>query len=282
MSNSHNQLLYIETVGCQMNVLDSELVVAALREDGFELTESMDDADTVLFNTCSVREHAEHKIYSQLGRLKYSKRKRPDKVIGVFGCMAQKDQELIFQRAPHVDMVVGTGQLAEIPRLVSDARRDRNKALAVSLARTGGSRDEVKSSFESYDPLRDPTMRPSPFQAYVRIMIGCDKFCTYCVVPTTRGPEQSRPPSQIATEVKALAGQGVREVTLLGQTVNSYSHVVDGRSWRLADLLESIHDIEGIERIKFVTNFPRDMDVRLLEAVRDLPKVGRYLHVPAQ
>ncbi|GIS59186.1 MAG: hypothetical protein CM1200mP2_14110 [Planctomycetaceae bacterium] len=204
MSDSHNQLLYIETVGCQMNVLDSELVVAALREDGYELTESMHDADTVLFNTCSVREHAEHKIYSQLGRLKYSKRKRPDQVIGVFGCMAQKDQELIFQRAPHVDMVVGTGQLAEIPRLVSDARLDRNKALAVSLARTGGSRDEVKSSFESYDPLRDPTMRPSPFQAYVRIMIGCDKFCTYCVVPTTRGPEQSRRPSQIATEVKAL------------------------------------------------------------------------------
>ena len=282
MSNSHNQLLYIETVGCQMNVLDSELVVAALRENGYELTESMYDADTVLFNTCSVREHAEHKIYSQLGRLKYSKRKRPDKVIGVFGCMAQKDQELIFQKAPHVDMVVGTGQLAEIPRLVSDARRDRNKALAVSLARTGGSRDEVKSSFESYDPLRDPTMRPSPFQAYVRIMIGCDKFCTYCVVPTTRGPEQSRRPSQIATEVKALAGQGVREVTLLGQTVNSYSHVEDGHNWRLADLLESIHDIEGIERIKFVTNFPRDMDTPLLEAVRDLPKVGRYLHVPAQ
>ena len=282
MSNSHNQLLYIETVGCQMNVLDSELVVAALREGGYELTESMYDADTVLFNTCSVREHAEHKIYSQLGRLKYSKRKRPDKVIGVFGCMAQKDQELIFQRAPHVDMVVGTGQLAEIPRLVSEARRDRNKALAVSLARTGGSRDEVVSSFESYDPLRDPTMRPSPFQAYVRIMIGCDKFCTYCVVPTTRGPEQSRPPSHILTEVGVLAGQGVREVTLLGQTVNSYSHVEDGRTFRLADVLELIHDTEGIERIKFVTNFPRDMDARLLEAVRDLPKVGRYLHVPAQ
>jgi len=282
MTESHNQLLFIETVGCQMNVLDSELVVAALRQDGYQLTDRVQDADTVLFNTCSVREHAEHKIYSQLGRLKYSKRKRPDQVIGVFGCMAQKDQELIFQRAPHVDMVVGTGQLAEIPRLISEARRDRNKALAVSLDRRGGSREEVASSFESYDPLRDPTMRPSPFQAYVRIMIGCDKFCTYCVVPTTRGPEQSRPPSQIAREVRALAGQGVREVTLIGQTVNSYSHVEDGRSWRLADLLGSIHDTGGIERIKFVTNFPRDMDNGLLGAVRDLPKVSRYLHVPAQ
>jgi len=282
MPDSHNQLLFIETVGCQMNVLDSELVVAALREDGYELTDQVQDADTVLFNTCSVRDHAEHKIYSQLGRLKYSKRHRPNQVIGVFGCMAQKDQELIFQRAPHVDMVVGTGQLAEIPRLVSESRRDRKRALAVSLARTGGSRDEVASSFESYDPLRDPTMRPTPFQAFVRIMIGCDKFCTYCVVPTTRGPEQSRPPSQVATEVRTLAGQGVREVTLIGQTVNSYSHVEDGRTWRLADLLELIHDTDGIERIKFVTNFPRDMDNGLLEAVRDLPKVSRYLHVPAQ
>tara|TARA_B100000029_G_scaffold337276_1_gene329440 strand:- start:434 stop:2011 length:1578 start_codon:yes stop_codon:yes gene_type:complete len=282
MSDAHNQLLYIETVGCQMNVLDSELVVAALREQGYELTDRVSEADTVLFNTCSVREHAEHKIYSQLGRMKYSKRKRPAQVIGVFGCMAQKDQELIFQRAPHVDMVVGTGQLAEIPRLIGEARHDRKKALAVSLARSGGSRDEVASSFESYDPLRDPTMRPSPYQAYVRIMIGCDKFCTYCVVPTTRGPEQSRPPSQIATEVRTLAGQGVREINLLGQTVNSYSHAEDGRTWRLADLLESIHDVDGIDRIKFVTNYPRDMDNRLLEAVRDLPKVSRYLHVPAQ
>ncbi len=208
MSNSHNQLLFIETVGCQMNVLDSELVVAALREDGYELTDQLAEADTVLFNTCSVRDHAEHKIYSQLGRMKYSKRKRPNQVIGVFGCMAQKDQELIFQRAPHVDMVVGTGQLAEIPRLVTEARRDRKRALAVSLSRTGGSRDEVASSFESYDPLRDPTMRLNPFQAFVRIMIGCDKFCTYCVVPTTRGPEQSRRPSQVATEVRTLAGRG--------------------------------------------------------------------------
>ena len=282
MTDSHNQLLFIETVGCQMNVLDSELVVAALRDVGYELTDRVGEADTVLFNTCSVREHAEHKIYSQLGRLKYSKRNRPDQVIGVFGCMAQKDQELIFQRAPHVDIVVGTGQLAEIPRLVSEARRDRTRALAVSLDRRGGSRLEVASSFESYDPLRDPTMRPSPYQAFVRIMIGCDKFCPYCVVPTTRGPEQSRPPSQIASEVRMLAGQGVQEVTLIGQTVNSYSHVEDGRTVRLAELLELIHDTEGIKRIKFVTNFPRDMHTPLLEAVNDLPKVSRYLHVPAQ
>lgn len=279
---SHNQKLFIETVGCQMNMLDSELVVAALRQRGYALTDDVNDADTVLFNTCSVREHAEHKIYSALGRLKYSKRRRPNQVIGVLGCMAQKDQKLIFQKAPHVDIVVGTGQLAEIPDMIDAARQDRGQAMAVSLDRRGGSRDEVSGSFQSYDPLRDPEMRPTPWQAFVRIMIGCDKFCTYCVVPATRGPEQSRRPSEILREVQVLAEQGVKEVTLLGQTVNSYRHTENGQLYALSDLLNLIHDTAGIERIKFVTNYPRDMGNDLLEAVRDLPKVARYLHVPAQ
>ncbi len=274
--------LYIETVGCQMNMLDSELVVAALRRHGYELTNDAAQADTILFNTCSVREHAEHKIYSELGRLKSCKRSRPDLVIGVIGCMAQKDQELIFKRAPHVDVVVGTGQLAEIPRLIDEARSGRRRSLAVSLARSEGSRAEVSESFQSYDPLREPAMRPSPFQAFVRIMIGCDKFCTYCVVPITRGPEQSRPPGDIAAEVRVLAEQGVKEVTLLGQTVNSYKYTEDGRIVRLSDLLARIHDTPGVDRIKFVTNFPGHMTDDLLFAVRDLPKVCPYLHVPAQ
>ncbi|MFN8710429.1 MAG: tRNA (N6-isopentenyl adenosine(37)-C2)-methylthiotransferase MiaB [Planctomyces sp.] len=267
-----------------MNMLDSELVVAALRKDGYQLTDNPKKADTILFNTCSVREHAEHKIYSALGRLKYSKRTRPDQVIGVMGCMAQKDQDLIFQRAPHVDLVVGTGQLAEIPRMIRETRdsAERTHRKAVSLGRREGSRDEVSDSFQSYDPLRDPEMRPTPFQAFVRIMIGCDKFCTYCVVPATRGPEQSRPPEHILTEVRTLADQGVKEVTLLGQTVNSYRYTENGRLVRLSDLLYRIHDVSGIERIRFVTNFPKDMSTDLLQAVRDLPKAMKYLHVPAQ
>ncbi|MGH7128746.1 MAG: tRNA (N6-isopentenyl adenosine(37)-C2)-methylthiotransferase MiaB, partial [Planctomycetaceae bacterium] len=279
---SHNGKLFIETVGCQMNMLDSELVVAALRKDGYELTGDVRQADTILFNTCSVREHAEHKIYSALGRLKFRKRQRPECVIGVMGCMAQKDQELIFQRAPHVDLVVGTGQLGEIPRLIDEARDTRRRSLAVSLGRRDGSRSAVAASFESYDPLREPEMRPSPYQAFVRIMIGCDKFCTYCVVPMTRGPEQGRPPGHIVREVRLLADQGVKEVTLLGQTVNSYKHTEHGRVHRLSDLLALIHDTPGIERIKFITNFPKDMSDDLLQAVRDLPKVARYLHVPVQ
>ncbi|MEZ6124350.1 MAG: tRNA (N6-isopentenyl adenosine(37)-C2)-methylthiotransferase MiaB [Planctomycetaceae bacterium] len=280
----HNGKLYIETVGCQMNMLDSELVVAALRKEGYELTNSPKDADTVLFNTCSVREHAEHKIYSSLGRLKYAKRQAPQKVIGVLGCMAQKDQDLIFQKAPHVDIVVGTGQLAEIPRLIRETRSasERIQQKAVSLGRRDGSVAEISDSFQSYDPLRDPEMRPTPFQAFVRIMIGCDKFCTYCVVPSTRGPEQSRPPSQILQEVRVLAEQGVKEVCMLGQTVNSYKHTEDGRLHRLSDLMYAINDVPGIERIRFVTSYPKDMSDDLLQAVRDLPKAVRYLHVPLQ
>ena len=274
--------LYIETVGCQMNMLDSELVVASLRQDGYELTATAADADTILFNTCSVRQHAEDKIYSALGRLKNAKRENPNKVIGVLGCMAQKDQGLIFKRAPYVDFVVGPGQLHQVPALVREARINRGQRMEVSLGRTDGSRHEIERSHESFDPLRDPAMRPTPYQAYVRIMIGCDKFCTYCIVPSVRGPEQSRPPAAILAEARQLAGEGCLEITLLGQTVNSYKYREGDRTWRLSDLLEALHEIEGLRRIKFVTNYPKDMTDDLLAAVRDLPKCSKYLHVPVQ
>jgi tRNA-2-methylthio-N6-dimethylallyladenosine synthase len=278
--------LYIETVGCQMNELDSELVVASLRKEGYELTAQVGEADTILFNTCSVRQHAEDKIYSALGRLKDLKRTHPEKVIGVLGCMAQKDQGSIFKRAPYVDLIVGPGQLHQVPALVRELRATaagrRNQRMEVSLGRKEGSRAEIERSHESFDPLRDPTMRPTPYQAYVRIMIGCDKFCTYCIVPSVRGPEQSRPPRAILAEARQLAGEGCREITLLGQTVNSYRYREGERSWRLADLLDALAALAGIDRIKFVTNYPKDMTDDLLAAVRDLPKVSKYLHVPVQ
>lgn len=274
--------LYIETVGCQMNMLDSELVVASLRKAGYRLVDTPQQADTILFNTCSVRQHAEDKIYSALGRLKHAKQRHPNKIIGVLGCMAQKDQKLIFERAPFVDLVVGPGQLHQIPALLEDIAAGSGQRLEVSLDRKAGSRQEIEQSFESYDPLRDPEMRPTPHQAFVRIMIGCDKFCTYCIVPSVRGPEQSRPAAHIEAEVRKLAAEGCKEVTLLGQTVNSYRHTDGGRTSRLSDLLERIHDIEGLGRIKFVTNYPKDMTQDLLEAVRDLPKCSHYLHVPVQ
>jgi tRNA-2-methylthio-N6-dimethylallyladenosine synthase len=275
--------LYIETVGCQMNVLDSELVVGSLRRHGYELTHEPTDADVIFFNTCSVRQHAEDKIYSAVGRLREHMRRYPDKVLGVLGCMAQKDQELIRRRAPHVGIVCGTGQLAQLPELIEQFKTTGQPQFALSLDRKEGSRVEVERSFESYDPLRDPSMRPSPFQAYVRIQIGCDKFCTYCIVPSVRGPEQSRPPEHVVAEVRQLAAEGCKEVTLLGQTVNSYEYVYgDGRHVRLSDLIVRFHDTPGLERIKFVTNFPRDMGDDLLDVVRELPKACSYLHVPAQ
>ena len=275
--------VYMETVGCQMNVLDSEVVIGTLKRQGYQLTDTPADADVILFNTCSVREHAEEKTYSAIGRVAFRKRECPSTVIGVIGCMAQKDREAVRERAPIVDLVVGTGQLAKIPELITRVQQTGRPQFALSLGRAEGGRDEVEASFESYDPARDPQMRPTPFQAYVRIQIGCDKFCTYCVVPSTRGPEQSRHPDHLLREVRQLVDQGCKEITLLGQTVNSYRYDHgDGRQTRLSDLLLRLHDTPGLQRIKFVTNFPKDMTDDLLDAVRELPKVCKYLHVPAQ
>ena len=197
--------------------------------------------------------------------------------------MAQKDQRLIFKRAPYVDIVVGPGQLHQVPDLVREAQAHPNtQQLEVSLGRKDGTSDSIKRSHESFDPLRDPTMRPTPFQAFVRIQIGCDKFCTYCIVPSVRGPEQSRPPSQIVAEAQQLADEGCKEITLLGQTVNSWRHTEDGKDWRFSDLLHALHDIDALQRIRFVTSYPKDMTDDVLAAVRDLPKCVKYLHVPAQ
>lgn len=275
--------VFIKTVGCQMNVLDSEMVIADLKRHGYTVVDSAKEADCILYNTCSIRENAEEKIYSALGKIREAKERDPNKLIGVMGCMAQKDQNTVFKRAPFVDMVVGPGQLHTIPTLLNKVRGGEGPQLAVSLGRKDGTQAVIARSHETFDPLRDPAMRPTPFQAYLRIQIGCDKFCTYCVVPNTRGPEQGRSPEEIVSEAKILADQGCREITLLGQTVNSYKfRYPDGSSTDMAGLLEQLQLISGIERIKFVTNYPKDMTERLLETVRDLPKVSPYLHVPAQ
>lgn len=274
--------LYIETVGCQMNVLDSELVAANLLQQGYQLTDNPHWADLILFNTCSVRQHAEDKVYSALGRLKDIKDRRPKTIIGVIGCMAQKDQEVIFKRAPHVDLVLGPGQLAQLSNVLEKIVEGSSPQIEVSLERKGSKRVDVEQSFVRFDPMRNTQGRPQRHQAFLRIMFGCDKFCTYCIVPSVRGPEQSRPVAEIEAEARQLADQGCLEVTLIGQTVNSYKSVESDRTYRLADLLYRLHDIDGIRRLKFVTNYPRHMTRELLEAVRDLPKVSPFLHVPAQ
>ncbi len=274
--------LFIETVGCQMNVLDSEMVVASLRQRGYQLTSEPKLADAILFNTCSVREHAEEKVYSSLGKLKRLKETNPEKIIGVIGCMAQNHQRQVFDRAPYVDMVVGPGQLHQIPQLLEDVAAGEGKQVEVSLGRKDGSLDQIKRSHETFDPLRDPEMRPTEYQAYIRIQIGCDKFCTYCIVPMVRGPEQGRPPHQIIEEAKLVAEQGCLEVILLGQTVNSYRYTEGDKTTRLSDLLRQLHEIDGLKRLKFVTSYPKDMTPDLLETIAELPKCSPYLHVPAQ
>ena len=277
-----NKRLFIETVGCQMNILDSEMVVASLRQCGYELTPEPSAADAILFNTCSVREHAEEKVYSSLGKLKRLKESQPQKIIGVIGCMAQNHQKQVFERAPYVDMVVGPGQLHQIPELLQRVAKGQGRQVEVSLGRKEGSLDQIKRSHETFDPLRDPEMRPTEYQAYIRIQIGCDKFCTYCIVPMVRGPEQGRPPEQIVEEARVVAEQGCLEVVLLGQTVNSYRYSDGTTTTRLSDLLRQLHDIEGLQRLKFVTSYPKDMTTDLLKTVAELPKCSPYLHVPAQ
>jgi tRNA-2-methylthio-N6-dimethylallyladenosine synthase len=273
---------FIHTVGCQMNVLDSELLAGELLRAGHRQVGEIGQADVVLLNTCSVRQHAEDKIYSLLGRLKELKEQRPELIVGVLGCMAQKDRHEILRRAPHVDLVVGPGQLGQLPALIERVAAGSGQQVEISLDRIGIDRTSVELSFAQFSPPRTVVPRPSPHQAMVRIMFGCDRFCTYCVVPRVRGPEQSRPAAEIIDEVRQLADNGCLEVTLLGQTVNSYRDSTAGQTVGLADLLYRLHDVEGIRRLRFVTNHPKHITPALLQAMRDLPKVSPYLHVPAQ
>jgi tRNA-2-methylthio-N6-dimethylallyladenosine synthase len=281
-----------------MNVLDSELARAELMALGYRPTDSRSEADIILYNTCSVRRHAEDKIYSALGRLKHWKRHRPQGILCVLGCMAQKDQRTIFRRAPHVDLVLGPGQLHRLGEVIARLEQEKSlprevtepgnlspsgvEWLEVSLTRGHAPEETVRESYQPFHPPRVSDSRESPHQAMVRIMVGCNNFCTYCIVPSVRGPEQSRPPGEILREIRQLADQGCLEVTLIGQTVNRYRYTEGEKTTRLADLLEGIQAIEGIRRVKFVTNAPGDMTDALLRAVRELDKVSPFLHVPAQ
>ncbi|MCL2005025.1 MAG: tRNA (N6-isopentenyl adenosine(37)-C2)-methylthiotransferase MiaB [Planctomycetaceae bacterium] len=286
------QTFYIETLGCQMNVLDSELAASALKMMGMLQINTPDNADVILFNTCSVRQHAEDKVYSALGRLKNWKSEKPFGILGVLGCMAQKDQNQIFKRAPHVDFILGPGRLdildETISRLITEKIKPA-KTVCVSLNRTANSHLDVLDSFQQYNPARIVSRESAPPSSLVRIMFGCDQFCSYCIVPFVRGPEQSRSPLDILAEVQHLAKQGIAKITLIGQTVNSYRYQEGERSVRLADLLYRLSDVAGIEQIDFVTMYPTGrqhgpsgIDDDLFQAVRDLPNVLKHLHIPAQ
>ena len=285
--------LYLETFGCQMNVLDSELVLGQLRAQGYQAVESRDDADVIIYNTCSVREHAEQKVWSRLGELRERKKQEPGLVIGVIGCMAERDGTNIFQRHPHVDVLCGPGELDKLAQLVhnavltggrSNGKRQRQIALMGSNVRRSGTLEAAEDHLELLDLSRSISAEDNLAQAYVRITRGCNKFCTYCVVPYTRGPEVHRPPSNIIDEVRRLTDAGAREVTLLGQTINHYNYRHgDGRVTSFADLLYQVHEaVPDLARLRFVTSFPRDFTDDALAAMRDCERICRYLHVPAQ
>ncbi len=274
------RIVHIKSFGCQMNKLDTALVISALKQAGFGLTGSVEEADVVLINTCSVRQHAEQRVLSHLGHLKHIKKSKPNMVVGVIGCMAQRLGAGLLEDKT-VDIVCGPAQIAQITKLITEALGGKKKTIAVTeKIRQGSAENDALEKFESVFDSDDSQV---PAQAYVRVMRGCNNFCTYCIVPYVRGPEISRPPAAIIEQIKRLADNGIKLVTLLGQMVNAYKYNSNGKSYCLADLLYMVSEIEGIEWIRFVTSYPTEVSYdQILKAMADLPKVCNYLHMPAQ
>ncbi len=264
--------LYIKTFGCQMNEYDSGKMADILHaNEGMEMTDSPEDADVVLLNTCSIREKAEDKVFSDLGRLREIKKRRPDLLIGVGGCVASQEGQQIISRAPYVDVVFGPQTLHRLSDLLAKRRETGISQVDISFP-----------EIEKFDHL--PASRQTRGSAYVSIMEGCSKYCSYCVVPYTRGEEVSRPFDDVLTEVASLASQGVQEIVLLGQNVNAYLGTM-GNTEEIADfalLIEYIAEIPGVERIRFTTSHPKEFTQRLIDVYAKVPKLVSHLHLPVQ
>ena len=270
--------VFVKTYGCQMNVYDSQRMADALQRDGYSSTDSIEEADLVLLNTCHIREKAAEKVYSELGRIRRLKAERRraghDMIIGVTGCVAQAEGSEILARAPVVDLVVGPQTYHRLPDVVRKARGGE-KVLETDYA--------VEDKFDHLPQPKAAEVARRGVTAFLTVQEGCDKFCTFCVVPYTRGSEVSRPVAQIVAEAERLAAAGVREVTLLGQNVNAWSaDGPDGRTWGLGRLLFRLAEIPGLARLRYTTSHPRDMDDDLIAAHRDLPALMPYLHLPVQ
>jgi tRNA-2-methylthio-N6-dimethylallyladenosine synthase len=262
--------VYIETHGCQMNAYDSARLADLLRTSrGLELTESLEDADVLLLNTCSVREKAEDKVYAQLGRWRPLKAAKPSLLICVGGCVASQEGEALRTRAPFVDVVFGPQTLHRLPDLIDASRRGEAGRVDVSFP-----------SIEKFDALPAPSVDGPT--AFVSVMEGCSKYCTFCVVPYTRGAEVSRPVDDVLHEVESLAQNGVREITLLGQNVNAYRGAIDGDTADFAELLHYVAAVEGIERIRFTTSHPAEFGDALVAAFAEIPSLVGHVHLPVQ
>ncbi len=275
---ANSRKVFIKTYGCQMNVYDSGRMADALARDGYEPTEDMQDADLVLLNTCHIREKAAEKVYSALGRLREMKKQRTAEgrefMIGVTGCVAQAEGEEILRRAPSVDVVVGPQTYHRLPEALRRAK-DGERVVETEYA--------IEDKFEHLPDTDKAKIRARGVTAFLTVQEGCDKFCTFCVVPYTRGSEVSRPVAQIVDEARKLVDGGVREITLLGQNVNAWHGAgPDGAEWGLGDLLYRLAEIPGLARLRYTTSHPRDMDDRLIEAHRDLRMLMPYLHLPVQ
>ncbi|KQZ93579.1 tRNA (N6-isopentenyl adenosine(37)-C2)-methylthiotransferase MiaB [Agrobacterium cavarae] len=275
---ANSRKVFIKTYGCQMNVYDSLRMSDALAKDGYVQTEDMGEADLVLLNTCHIREKAAEKVYSALGRLRDMKKLREEEgrefVIGVAGCVAQAEGEEILRRAPAVDVVIGPQTYHRLPQALARVR-DGERVIETDYA--------VEDKFEHLPVAEKAKLRSRGVTAFLTVQEGCDKFCTFCVVPYTRGSEVSRPVSQILDEAMKLVDAGVREITLLGQNVNAWrSTGPKGEEWGLAELLYRLAEIPGLARLRYTTSHPRDMDDRLIEAHRELRALMPYLHLPVQ
>jgi tRNA-2-methylthio-N6-dimethylallyladenosine synthase len=262
--------LYLRTFGCQMNEYDSERIADVLREaEGLELTPDPAQADLIVFNTCSVREKAQEKVFTDLGRVKHLKRLRPGMMIAVGGCVASQEGPAIVKRAPYVDVVFGPQTLHRLPKLLERRRASGEPQVDVSFP-----------EIEKFDHL--PPAKVAGAAAFVSIMEGCSKYCSFCVVPYTRGEEVSRPFEDVVAEIAGLAEHGVKEVTLLGQNVNAWRGEIAGAQADFAELLYYLDEISGIERIRYTTSHPREFTQRLIDAHRDLDKLAPHVHLPVQ
>jgi len=278
--------VFVTTYGCQMNDLDSELVRGHLTRAGFRVAASEAEADIVLLNTCSVRALAEQKVWSQLGRLAAEKHThRPALVIGVLGCMAEREAAHLAARMPEVDVICGPSNLDRLPELLAKVatQAGRQVSIAGHASRRSSTLEAADDGVETLDRSRAFSPIDSKFQAYVRVTRGCNKLCSFCVVPFVRGPEVHREPDAILDEVKRLCDAGARELTLLGQTVNHYRYSDGGKTTTFAELLWRVHEsVPELPRLRFVTSYPRDFGDDILDVMAAAPRINRYLHLPAQ